>query len=173
MKRLFLTALCCLPLLAQAKTDIGSPGDIQFSLSIRQGTCELVQRDFSVEMGEVTLNRKQSVGDALNSVPFTLGLEHCGDVVTARVTMDGAADANNPDLFALDEGGAEGVGLKIVDANGRVQKPKSTEAASHDFAISPADGVISLAWTASYVVTRTPVKSGAANALVNFSIEYQ
>ncbi|WHP33243.1 long polar fimbrial protein LpfE [Trabulsiella odontotermitis] len=168
-----MTGLCCLPLLALAKTDIGSPGDLHFSLSIRQGTCELVQSDFSVEMGEVSLARGQNVGDALNSVPFTLGLQHCGDVVTARVTMDGAADTDNPDLFALDKGGADGVALKIVDANGKIQKPKSTDATSHDFAITPTQGMISLAWTASYVVTHTPVKSGAANALVNFSVEYE
>ncbi|MFW0765650.1 long polar fimbrial protein LpfE [Trabulsiella odontotermitis] len=173
MRRFFLTGLCCLPLLALAKTDIGSPGDLHFSLSIRQGTCELVQSDFSVEMGEVSLARGQNVGDALNSVPFTLGLQHCGDVVTARVTMDGAADTDNPDLFALDKGGADGVALKIVDANGKIQKPKSTDATSHDFAITPTQGTISLAWTASYVVTHTPVKSGAANALVNFSVEYE
>lgn len=173
MKRFFLTGICCLPLLALAKTDIGSPGDLYFSLSIRQGTCELVQSDFSVDMGEVMLARGYSVGDVLNHVPFTIGLQHCGDVVTARVTMDGAADADNPDLFALDEGGAEGVALEIVDASGKVQKPKSTDATSHDFAINPADGTISLAWNASYVVTRTPVKSGAANALVNFSVEYE
>jgi major type 1 subunit fimbrin (pilin) len=155
------------------KADIGSPGDLHFTLSIRQGTCELQERDLSIDMGEVKHPGRLSPGQTLVSKAFSLVMLNCADATKAKVTMDGVADANDSDFFAVDEGGAKGVAIKIVDENGVVQKPRTTDPTAHSFAVTPSGGMVSLDYTASYVTTASSVSSGSANALLTFSIEYE
>ncbi|UUR72437.1 long polar fimbrial protein LpfE [Enterobacter asburiae] len=152
--------------------NIGSAGDVHFTISIRQGTCELEKDSIDVDMGSVVLQKPVRVGKELNQQSFSIGLKNCADVARAYVTMDGTADSTNQDLFALDSGGATGVGLKIQTKSGVQQYPVSTNTTPVEHSIW-FDGTNKLNYIASYVPVKTDATVGAANATVNFSVVYE
>ncbi|MBB1202345.1 long polar fimbrial protein LpfE [Enterobacteriaceae bacterium 89] len=168
---LLLLSLCASSV--SAMTDLGSPGDIHFTISIRESACELTQKSIEVEMGSVLLPRPVTAGRELNQEPFTIGLENCSNVVRAYVSFDGTPDADDSSLFALEEGGATGVGIKITDETGVQLLPAAAGAAPQEIPVSSEDGKVEIKYLSAYKVTSSQAKSGKANALVNFSIVYE
>lgn len=167
-------ALCLLALSSSvmALTDLGAKGDLTFSLQIRQSACELVKENIDVEMGKAVLNHPVKTGEELNPTPFSIGLKNCSKVMKVYVTMEGKPDTDDPNLFALDAGGATGIGLKITTADGVQQLPKNTNLTPLEFAI-PSDGSHQLNYIASYVPVRADATSGRADATVDFTVEYE
>lgn len=165
----------CLLLTASAMaatTNIGSAGDIHFTLTIKAATCELEKDSIDVDMGTVVLQRPVKVGKELNEKSFSIGLKDCEFATKAYVTMDGTADATNPSLFALESGGATGMALKIKTSGGVQQYPSSTDSTPVDHTIW-FDGTNKLSYIASYVPVKPDATVGAANATVNFSVVYE
>ncbi|MCX4180294.1 long polar fimbrial protein LpfE [Enterobacter sp. HSTU-ASh6] len=152
--------------------NIGSAGDVHFTISIRQGTCELEQDNIEVDMGSVILPRPVQAGRELNQKAFTIALKNCTNVARTYVTMDGLADSTDPRFFALDSGGATGIALKIKTDEGVQQFPLSTDPTPLAHTI-PTDGNNALRYIASYVTVSPDAKSGAANAMLNFSVVYE
>jgi len=157
---------------ALAWTNIGAPGELHMTITIKQPTCELEDLAQEVDLGTMYLNSHRLPGDTLGQKAFTIGVKNCGDVVRAFVKMDGTPDGNDTSLFAL-SGGATGVGLKVVNNLGVQQIPASSD---------PGDGMLwqltaqqnnHLDYVASYVITQTPVTAGPAEALVDLTISYE
>lgn len=85
--------------------------------------------------------------------------------------MDGLPDTNDNSLFALDAGGATGIALQIVDGKGTKQIPKVAGGTAIEW---PVNGTTTqLNYKASYVVVNANATFGHANAMVNFSVEYE
>lgn len=158
--------------MAEGIQNIGSAGDVHFTISIRQGTCELEKSNIDVNMGTITLSKPAIVGRELNQQAFSIGLKNCQDVARVYVTMDGTPDATNPDLFALDSGGATGIALKIKTKSGVQQYPVSTKSTPVEHSIW-FNGTNALNYIASYVPVKSDATSGQANATVNFSVVYE
>ncbi|HAV2167791.1 TPA: long polar fimbrial protein LpfE [Escherichia coli] len=173
MKRTIL-ALCLLPisLSTMALTDLGAKGDLKFTLQIRQGACELVKDNIEVDLGRAVLKQPVRIGTELNPTTFSIGLKNCSEVVRAYVTMNGTPNMDDPNLFALDAGGATGVGLKIKTAAGVQQFPKNTTPTPIEFAIN-SDGSHQLNYIASYVPIRADATIGRADATVDFTVQYE
>lgn len=173
MKRTLL-AICLLPFSFStvALTDLGAKGDITFSLQIRQGACELVKENIDVDLGRAVLKQPVRIGSELNPTPFSIGLKNCSEVIRVYVSMDGTPDTDDPNLFALDTGGATGVGLKIKTTNGVQQYPKSTNLTPLEFAIN-GGGTHQLNYIASYVPLRADATIGRADATVDFTVQYE
>lgn len=157
---------------SMAAQNIGSAGDVHFTISIRQGTCELQQQNIDVDLGKVALPSPITVGRELNHKAFSIGLKNCAGISKVHVTMDGLANGTDPTMFALDTGGAEGIALKIQTTQGVIQSPKSTDNTPLDFDIT-ADGEAQLEYIASYVPVKTNPTAGTANAMLDFSVEYE
>ena len=165
----------CLLLTASAMAapvNIGSAGDIHFTITIKAATCELENDSIDVDMDTVVLQRPVKVGKELNQKSFSIGLKDCAYATKAYVTMDGTPDATNASLFALDRGGATGVALKIKTSGGVQQLPSSTDATPVEHTIW-FDGTNKLNYIASYVPVKPDATVGAANATVNFSVVYE
>lgn len=174
MKRTIL-ALCLLPFSfssLSATTDLGAKGTLKFSLKISQGACELVKDSVEVDMGLAVLKKPVRIGTELNPTTFSIGLKNCSEVVRVYVTMDGTPNADDPNLFALDAGGATGVGLKIKTSAGVQQFPKNTTPTPIEFAIN-GDGAHQLNYIASYVPLRADATIGRADATVDFTVQYE
>ncbi|CTV60496.1 long polar fimbrial protein LpfE [Escherichia coli] len=174
MKRTIL-ALCLLPLSFSsfaATTDLGPKGTLKFTLKISQGACELVKDSVEVDMGTAVLKKPVRIGTEINPTPFSIGLKNCSEVVRAYVTMDGTPNADDSNLFALDAGGATGVGLKIKTAVGVQQFPENTTPTPVEFAIN-GDGAHQLNYIASYVPIRADATIGRADATVDFTVQYE
>ncbi|EPF2242985.1 long polar fimbrial protein LpfE [Citrobacter werkmanii] len=152
--------------------NIGSAGDIHFTITIKAATCELESDSIDVNMDTVMLQRPVVVGKQLNQKSFSIGLKDCEYATKAAVTMDGTADANEPSLFALDSGGATGIALKIQSSGGVQQYPSSTDNTPIEHAIW-FDGTNKLSYVASYVPVKPDATVGTANATVNFSVVYE
>ncbi|WP_308064409.1 long polar fimbrial protein LpfE [Escherichia marmotae] len=170
--------LVLLPLLAltscinvEAKTSLGELGKLTFSLAVVAKGCEFESSDLEVDMGKMTLTKPISVGQVLKERNFAISLKDCDGTAKAKVTMDGLPDASDSSLFALDPGGAAGVALKIVDGKGTQQIPKVAGGAEIEWPVTGATS--QLDYAASYVVVNANATSGIANALVNFSVEYE
>lgn len=155
-----------------AKSNLGSPGELHFALTVKQGTCELESDNILVEMGSMQLQRPPKVGRILGEKTFKIGLKDCGDVVRAYVTMDGTPDGDDADLFALDSGGATGVALKLTNGAGTQQIPIPSGGDAIEWNINQNTNN-SLEYTAQYVATSTKATPGTANAVVNFSVTYE
>lgn len=171
MKKGFLCL--CLLSFAQLVTaaDIGSPGDIHFTLTVNEATCLLAKENIEVEMGKMILPRPINVGRVIAEKDFTIGLTGCSNTARAYVTLDGTPDDDDSSLFALDDGGATGVAINITGSDGQQQVPKVTDPTPREFAITEEN--VNLNYTARYVVTSTKASSGRADALINFSISYE
>ncbi|WP_368494798.1 long polar fimbrial protein LpfE [Escherichia coli] len=155
----------------EAKTSLGEVGKLTFSLAVVAKGCEFESSDLEVDMGKMTLMKPVSVGRVLNEQGFVIDLKDCDGTIKAKVTMDGIPDTNDSSLFSLDSGGATGVALKIVDSKGTQQIPKVSGGGAIEWSVT---GVTSqLHYVASYVVVNANATSGTANALVNFSVEYE
>ncbi|WP_318367540.1 long polar fimbrial protein LpfE [Enterobacter sp.] len=166
----------CLLLVAVSATaaeDIEPAGELRFSLTIAEGTCELDQELIEVEMGPVALKRPVVVGRGLNETKFSIGLKNCSNATSALVTMGGSPDDTNPELFALERGGATGIALQIKtnSTSPVVQKPVATD--STPVSRMVLDGKNSLNYIASYVPVSPNATPGAANAVVTFNIQYE
>lgn len=155
-----------------ATTDLGPKGTLKFTLKISQGACELVKDSVEVDMGTAVLKKPVRIGTEINPTPFSIGLKNCSEVVRAYVTMDGTPNADDSNLFALDAGGATGVGLKIKTAAGVQQFPENTTPTPVEFAIN-GDGAHQLNYIASYVPIRADATIGRADAAVDFTVQYE
>lgn len=153
-------------------TNIGSVGDIHFTLNVMAATCELEKDNIDVDMGSVVLQRPVKVGKELNQKSFRIDLINCAYAAKAYVTMDGTADATDSSLFALDSGGATGIALKIKTRDGVQQYPFSTDSTPVGHLIW-FDETNKLNYVASYVPVKPEVTVGKANATINFSITYE
>lgn len=165
----------CLLLTASAMAapvNIGTAGDIHFTITIKAATCELESDSIDVDMDTVVLQRPAKVGKELNQKSFSIGLKDCAYATKAYVTMDGTADQTNPSLFALESGGATGVALKIKTSGGVQQLPSSTDSTPVEHIIW-FDNTNKLNYIASYVPVKPDATVGAANATVNFSVIYE
>lgn len=167
-------ALCLLPLSflsLAATTDLGPKGTLKFTLKISQ-----VPANWSKTVLKSTWDQRFSkslrIGTEINPTPFSIGLKNCSEVVRAYVTMDGTPNADDPNLFALDAGGATGVGLKIKTAAGVQQFPENTTPTQVEFAIN-GDGAHQLNYIASYVPIRADATIGRADATVDFTVQYE
>lgn len=169
----FMTAYLLLTAPAMAvPANIGSAGDIHFTITIRAATCELVNDNIEVDMSTVMLKRPVRVGVELNQKNFSIGLKDCAYASKAAVTMDGTPDRTDASLFALDSGGATGVALKIQTSEGVQQYPSQTDSTPVEHTIW-FDGTNKLNYIASYVPVSTSATAGTANATVNFSVTYE
>lgn len=147
-------------------------GQLTFSIRVIQQSCVLEDDSLEVEMGSVNLPARLAKGGVLRTREFSLSLKECKGGTKAYVSMDGTPDADDKSLFALDAGGATGVALKIVKANnGEQQKPTSSGGDALEWGVDGEEAL--LTYQASYVVVKDSVSTGAANALVNFSITYE
>lgn len=156
---------------AEAKISLGEAGKLTFSLSVVAKGCEFEAADLEVVMGKMMLMKPVTVGRVINEKNFVIELKDCDGISKAKVTMDGLPDTNDNSLFALDAGGATGIALQIVDGKGTKQIPKVAGGTAIEW---PVNGTTTqLNYKASYVVVNANATSGHANAMVNFSVEYE
>lgn len=175
MKTIHAFMPACLLLTASAMAapvNVGSAGDIHFTITIKAATCELENDSIDVNMDTVVLQRPVKVGKELNQKSFSIGLKDCAYATKAYVTMDGTPDQTDPSLFALESGGATGVALKIKSSGGVQQLPSSTDSKPVEHIIW-FDGTNKLNYIASYVPVKPDATVGTANATVNFSVIYE
>ncbi|WP_312414900.1 fimbrial protein [Pseudescherichia sp.] len=127
--------------------------------------------DIPVDMGKHSIYQLKNIGDSTEPVSFSITLRDCPETThSARVKMDGIADASNNSLFRIDNvaDSATGIGVAIYDVTGAILSLASTSA---PYNLRKGDNTLSFA--ANYVVSTLPVTNGVADATVDFTLIYQ
>ncbi len=144
--------------------------DVTGNITSSTCTVDAGSRNLVVDMGTIDNRRLNTVGEVTGIRQFDLVLVGCGPAAKAvSVMFKGDADRDDPNLLKLKENGAGGLGIEILD-NKRTPVPinQSTE----DYAlIANADN--QLTFHAQYKITRLPVTPGVADAVMDFTLEYQ
>ncbi|ROP62872.1 type 1 fimbria pilin [Enterobacter sp. BIGb0383] len=124
-----------------------------------------------VNLGTISTRQFSGVGSVSNiRQPFALSLEDCGPTFSgAKVRFTGTPDDDSPQLLQLDAGGAQGVGVQILDANGN-PVPLNTWS---ELWSGNGDGTATLNFSARLQATRMPVEAGSATAIATWELEYQ
>jgi major type 1 subunit fimbrin (pilin) len=162
-KYLVASALACAAISSSA---FAADGVINFTGKIVDNAC-VVNPTLNVQMGDVAAAKFKNVGDESSTQDFLLELKDCpANLSSAKVTLDGAADANNAELFKLNDAGAAGLALRIAGPDKKDVIPGGSSAE-----VKLAEGDNVLPFTAAYKST-DKVTAGDANATIQFSVSY-
>lgn len=147
-------------------------GTVSFTGSIVNTPCavENSSEGQTVELGQFRQSQFEKTGDTAEARAFNIVLSDCAiDTYSkASIYFDGVTDGDTTVLTT--EGGAEGVGIRILDnASNPVQLDQSAAAGTAML----IEGNNVLNFKAQYISTADSVTPGGANAGVNFLVEYK
>ncbi|MCP1107080.1 type 1 fimbrial protein [Serratia nevei] len=145
---------------------MAADGVINFTGKVLNSSCA-VDPTLDVKMGDVTASAFSEVGAESTKQAFKLTLKNCPvNLSTAQIKFEGANAGDSKELFKLNDGGAEGLGL-------RISNEKNAPIVPGGVSVVPLEGktTYELPYYASYQSTG-PVTMGDANASVQFSVSY-
>ncbi len=164
----------------------GTAGWLYVTGAMREAACrlEMSSRWQSIELPAVSAYQLLRPGDSGEPTPFTLRLTGCmrsaGSVLNSQnntlawssqqpivtLTFTAAADAQTPELFQVK--GAEGIGLRLRDAQGNTLRPGVESAPGF---LTPGDN--QLQFTIAPERTEAALKPDAFRATLDFKLHYQ
>ncbi|WP_312979821.1 fimbrial protein [Atlantibacter sp.] len=150
-------------------------GTINFMGEILDQACTVdigADNTMTVDMGRVAKTTFQNAGDEAAPTKFTIRLINCpASVNAAQVKFDGANDGSDSSLLAISGGGASasGVAIKLMTADKAPLGLNQTNGYNYVLS-STMDN--NLDFYAAYRATLVGVVPGAANALANFTVNY-
>lgn len=146
--------------------------DVQFNITgkIEESACEVsVGGEKTVSLGFFSTRYLQAVGDITPVKPFYITLDNCPDNYNnVQVMFEGDIATGNPQLLAVQPGGAQNVGIAIYEDDKSTLIPLN--AASLGKSVSMTQET-TLTFYAAYMSMGT-VMEGTANADVGFTVSY-
>lgn len=122
-----------------------------------------------IDMGTISSAALATVGDSASRGQLQIVLSACSAAATsAAVKFDGQSDSADNTLLALTTGGASGVAIGLYEEDGTTKIPLGSASVSKPLS-STAN--TELNFVAKYVSTG-PVTVGAANAVTQFTVDY-
>lgn len=165
LKPALLAALCVLAGQAQATDQV----TFNVTGAISVGTCSFSSTSVEFPLGTVDASTMPNVGDGSRWEERPLVSAGCSSGVgLVKMTFQGTADADNPQLFQV-EGGAAGVGVELASYDNHPALPDNTTPI--DWAPKPVGGVYR--YKARYQRTRSAVVAGTANASITVNMTYE
>ncbi|WP_423060437.1 fimbrial protein [Citrobacter portucalensis] len=150
-------------------------GTVVFNGEILDSACTVdigSSNTLMVDLGRVSKTAFVSTGDEASTTKFTLRLKDCPvSVTSAKVKFDGAHDSNDSSLLAITQsaGSANGVAIRLKTADSMSLGLNQDNGYAYMLS-STADN--NLDFYAAYVATLVPVLPGSANAVANFTVNY-
>lgn len=149
-----------------------SDGEVNISGKITANTCTVATSDLTVDMGKFDSSDFHAgrSDKGIPAIPFVITLKDCNGIASGvQVGFFGNPDEFQPDIYALDEGGATGIGIKLLD-NEKVKIP--VNAWSKFYPLDADSSDIALQFYALYTADGTEVQAGQANTTVAFRLNY-
>ncbi|EIV6184805.1 fimbrial protein [Klebsiella aerogenes] len=147
-------------------------GEVNVSGKITANTCTVSTRDMTVDMGKVDSKDFQEGRnpEGIPPVPFAITLKGCNGIASGvHVGFYGKPDVNKPDIYALAEGGATGIGIQLMD-NDKGKIPVNTLSKFYPLDSDASD--IALQFYALYTADGGVVQAGRADTTVAFHLTY-
>lgn len=169
-----LTLILALPLLFITK---GYAYDtlVQVNARVTGNTCtvETNSENITVKLGDIaTKDFTSTVMSQQRTpvIPFSIKLVDCQPEASAvKISFNGTGDLSDNTLLAINDNGAKGVAISIMDKN---RTSISVNDKSQSYPLLPNQDN-TLQFYARYVATQVPVGAGQANATTTFLLEYQ
>lgn len=161
-------------------------GRVDFEGDVVSAACalDLSSAKQTVKMGQVRTSAFTGVGVSTSSVAFDITLTGCNvsaesatragqtraDSSNVAIGFTGVVDSTNDKALSLNggDGAADGIGLQIKDAGGKVV-PLDGKAST---SVLLNDDRVVVPFQAYYISTKPSVKAGKANATATFTITY-
>ncbi|WP_431224360.1 fimbrial protein [Serratia sp. L9] len=167
-KKLLVLTLCTGTFLSNISYAID--GTVNFTGNIIATTCSVdpAEQNQTKLLGNYDASSFKNTGDVAGSVAFSIHLMDCDTSITqAGVRFDGARANGNNDILAV-TGGAAGIGVALYEKDSSTFLPLSKTSTP----ITISNSVGELSFVAKYMATNTTVTPGQANAVTQFSIDY-
>ncbi|MFC5527347.1 fimbrial protein [Rhodanobacter ginsengisoli] len=130
--------------------------------------CTVTTKSITVTLPAVSNVNFSGVGSVAGTTPFAIGLT-CSSGTTLRIQLDSpAAVAGKPGVIAPSSGGANGIGVQLLDSTGTAVNFGSAQTVG-----ATPNGNLSVNYFARYFQTGTPVGAGAVQASATFTLSYQ
>lgn len=155
---------------------LAADGTVNFNGNITDEVCTVTPgtKDQTVDMRTWGTNAFPSAGATVTGTDFKVILTDCPASVAQKgvaISFDGIANNGDTAVLALsDDSTATNVGIQISDSNNKVVKLRED---SSKYAIQEGSVLNTLTFTARYISTAATVTAGTANAVAQFSINYQ
>lgn len=150
-------------------------GVVNFTGEIVNSTCTIdlgENREKTVVIGRYPSSAFPSAGSVSPATAFTLTLTGC-EPGEYKLRFEGVATDSDPQLLKV-EGGAEGVGVEILNAsNEAVPINMNTDSEHLLLKVDDQGGAAIFNLKARYKSLAQTVTPGEANASANFTIEYK
>lgn len=148
-------------------------GKVIFTGALASDACIISTNDTNqtVNLGSVPTASFHAAGDKSSPSGFTIGMSNCPEsMVSVIAKFDGMPDKDNSDLLALDsDSTAKYIAVGIEETNNTLI-PLHTP--SQSVAIDKTSHSTEMAFQARYIATSAMVSPGPANAVSQFSINY-
>ena len=128
-------------------------------------------KEVNVPLGTIGTRQFLAAGDVSNiKTPFALNLEECGPTFAgAKVRFTGTPDTTNTQLLKVDDGGATGVAVELLDSNSKLI-PLDTQTEAYGTAGSET---VEMKFFARLTATGETVTPGDVSAIATWLVEYQ
>ena len=161
-------------------TDQGS-GRIHFTGTVINAPCSIApgDEDINVNLGQIANKVLEAGNKYSQNVNYTIHLQDCSlsaasattgttykDVSKVTVKFAGPTNANNADLLA-NTGGSQGLGIRLIDANGALLKVGDTSAS-----IGLVNGNNELTFAARAEADGAAVQVGPIKGQATYALNY-
>ncbi|MFD1801668.1 fimbrial protein [Mixta tenebrionis] len=128
-------------------------------------------KNIHVPLGEIGMRNFTTSGSRVSpGKSFVINLEECSSTFRGvRVRFIATPDQKNPQYIKVDEGGASGVAIQLLDRN---ENPVALNTLTPAYELTEDDSV-QIKFYARMVATETTVNAGAVSAVATWMLEYQ
>ncbi|WP_029592652.1 fimbrial protein [Franconibacter pulveris] len=159
-----------------ASCAFANAGTVNFQGKIIDAACDVDvgTQNQTVQLGAYNKSEFTQAGDKTAATKFNIVLKNCPATVTgAKVRFDGTPETKDSTLLAIDSsvaGAATNVAINLMTAD-KADLPLS---GTNSYVYNLTDaGDNTLNFYAQYEATAAGVTAGPANAVANFSVDYQ
>ncbi|EID2311883.1 fimbrial protein [Salmonella enterica subsp. enterica serovar Kentucky] len=166
-------ALAAITLSPAALADTAKDGTVHITGLIKQNACTVKTDSVEVTLQDEFASLFTAAGQTAGDKDFTIELENCDANVYSSVQarFEGTLDGTDATILK-NEDDAENIGVQILDKSSTPMTFNDLQAWSAAVALTEGVAELSMPFTARYISTAVPVKSGTVDATATFYLQY-
>lgn len=166
-------ALAAITLSPAALADTAKDGTVHITGLIKQNACTVKTDSVEVTLQDEFASLFTAAGQTAGDKDFTIELENCDANVYSSVQarFEGTLDETDATILK-NEDDAENIGVQILDKSSTPMTFNDLQAWSAAVALTEGVTELSMPFTARYISTAVPVKSGTVDATATFYLQY-
>ncbi|EJR2485027.1 fimbrial protein [Salmonella enterica] len=169
-------ALAAITLSPAALADTAKDGTVHITGLIKQNACTVTTDSIDVTLQDEFASLFTAAGQTAGDKDFTIELENCDANIYSSVQarFEGTLDGTDATILKNEGGNATNIGVQILDKTDTTMTFNDLQAWSAPVNLPTAEGVteLSMPFTARYISTAVPVKSGTVDATATFYLQY-